>query len=72
MIRRLLIQALIRKILDPRTRAALAQAMDYYADADISDEDKRKAAISLVRQQGAQAATWALNLGLELLVAKLK
>lgn len=72
MIQQLLIQALLRQLLDPRTRQALMSAVEYYADADIPGAEKREAAIAMVREQGAHAANWALNLGIELLVAKVR
>lgn len=72
MIQQLLIQALLRQLLDPATRRALADAVAYVADTNISGAEKRAMALDMLREEGVQAANWVLNLGIELLVARLK
>lgn len=72
MIKALLIQALLRQLLDPATRRAIATAVEWAADEDIPGAEKRELAIEYAREHGVQAANWALNLAIELLVARLR
>ena len=72
MIKMLLIQALLRQLLDPDTRQRIADLVTTIADADMSGEAKRQYVLRELNTAGGEIAEWTVNLALELLVARMK
>ena len=68
----LLIQMLLRQLLDPATRARLERLVITVLDMDMSGEAKRQYVLRELNTAGAELTSWAVNLALELLVAKTK
>ena len=68
----LLIQMLLRQLLDPTTRARLERLVITVLDMDMSGEAKRQYVLRELNTAGAELTSWAVNLALELLVAKTK
>ncbi|MCB1716801.1 MAG: hypothetical protein KDK05_16880 [Candidatus Competibacteraceae bacterium] len=68
----LLIQMLLRQLLDPTTRATLERLVITVLDMDMSGEAKRQYVLRELNTAGAELTSWAVNLALELLVAKTK
>ena len=68
----LLIQMLLRQLLDPATRARLERLVMTVLDMDMSGEAKRQYVLRELNTAGAELTSWAVNLALELLVAKTK
>ena len=68
----LLIQMLLRQLLDPTTRAQLERLVITVLDMDMSGEAKRQYVLRELNTAGAELTSWAVNLALELLVAKTK
>ena len=68
----LLIQMLLRQLLDPTTRARLERLVMTVLDMDMSGEEKRQYVLRELNTAGAELTSWAVNLALELLVAKTK
>ena len=68
----LLIQMLLRQLLDPATRARLERLVMTVLDMDMSGEEKRQYVLRELNTAGAELTSWAVNLALELLVAKTK
>ena len=68
----LLIQMLLRQLLDPTTRARLERLVMTVLDMDMSGEAKRQYVLRELNTAGAELTSWAVNLALELLVAKTK
>ena len=72
MMKALLIQMLLRQLLDPATRARLERLVMTVLDMDMSGEAKRQYVLRELNTAGAELTSWAVNLALELLVAKTK
>ena len=72
MMKALLIQMLLRQLLDPATRARLERLVITVLDMDMSGEAKRQYVLRELNTAGAELTSWAVNLALELLVAKTK
>ena len=72
MMKALLIQMLLRQLLDPATRARLERLVITVLDMDMSGEEKRQYVLRELNTAGAELTSWAVNLALELLVAKTK
>ena len=72
MMKALLIQMLLRQLLDPTTRATLERLVITVLDMDMSGEAKRQYVLRELNTAGAELTSWAVNLALELLVAKTK
>ena len=72
MMKALLIQMLLRQLLDPATRARLERLVMTVLDMDMSGEEKRQYVLRELNTAGAELTNWAVNLALELLVAKTK
>ena len=72
MMKALLIQMLLRQLLDPTTRARLERLVITVLDMDMSGEAKRQYVLRELNTAGAELTSWAVNLALELLVAKTK
>ena len=72
MMKALLIQMLLRQLLDPTTRARLERLVITVLDMDMSGEEKRQYVLRELNTAGAELTSWAVDLALELLVAKTK
>lgn len=72
MIKALLIQALLRQLLDKNTIARIERLIRAVASFDMSGEEKRDYVMHEITSMGTDVSTWALNLAIEMLVGKIK
>lgn len=70
MIKRLIIAALLRQLLDPATRQHIVEMVDTLSDMDMSGAQKRDYVVDKLHAWGVTGSSWAINLAIELAVAR--